>query len=129
MGEDKIRKSSCKENCVHFYFAFQNLLHERKEYFIEQYNVVPEFKAGLHYGKVMAAEVGKLKSEIAYHGDVLNAASRIQGMCNELGQSLLISEKLLNELQLDKFYKTSYLGNLSLKGKDEKLKLHCIKQA
>ena len=117
-----------KENCLHFFFEFQHLLKEKKVYFTERYGVVPEFKAGVHFGKVMAAEVGKFKSEIAYHGDVLNAASRIQGMCNEFEESLLMSEKLLEEIQLPTKFKPKYLGNLILKGKDEKLKVHSINQ-
>lgn len=122
----KFSQTTSKENCIHFFFDFQNQLHDKKEYFLEQYGLVPAFKAGLHYGKVMATEVGKLKSEIAYHGDVLNAASRIQGMCNELGQSLLISEKLLTRLSLTESYSSSYMGNLTLKGKNEKIKVHAI---
>ena len=125
----RFSKSSVKEYCLHFFFEFQDLLVERKQYFTEHYGIIPEFKAGLHYGKVMAAEVGKWKSEIAYHGDVLNAASRIQGMCNEFGESLLISEKLLDQLEITDKYKSKYLGNLELKGKNEKIKVHSIKRS
>ena len=122
----KFYQTSTRENYVHFFFEFQNLLKEKKEYFLEKYGLVPEFKAGVHFGKVMAAQVGTLKSEIAYHGDVLNAASRIQGMCNDFNESLLISEKLLTKIELPPRYTSKYLGNLTLKGKDEKLNIHCI---
>jgi adenylate cyclase len=40
---------------------------------------VPEFKGALHGGNVVVSEVGKYKSEIAYHGDVLNTTSRMLG--------------------------------------------------
>lgn len=59
---------------VDFFFQFKRSLEDRADYFNEVYGLVPEFKASLHGGKVMAAEVGRAKSEIAYHGDVLNAA-------------------------------------------------------
>lgn len=49
----------------------------------------PEFKAGLSLGLVTVAEVGELKTEFAYHGDVLNTAARIEGYCIEFNKPLL----------------------------------------
>ncbi len=114
-------------DCIDFFFQFQRLLNDQSEYFMKRYEVVPEFKAGAHYGKVMATQVGELKSEIAYHGDVLNAAARIQGMCNEFGESLLISERLLKQIELPEMYNSNYLGNLTLKGKQQRIKVHSIR--
>ncbi len=124
----KLSTSLNNWNCVQFFFAFQELLQERKKHFNEQYGLVPEFKAGLHCGRVMAAEVGELKSEIAYHGDVLNAAARIQGLCNDFSESLLISEDLLDQMQLPENFDSTPLGNVVLKGKEEKIKVHSINQ-
>jgi len=72
--------------CVNFYFSYINRLEDKKEYFLNIYGVFPEFKAGISLGFVTVAEVGELKTEIAYHGDVLNTASRIQGYCNKLNK-------------------------------------------
>ncbi len=45
-------------------------------------------------------EVGKYKKEIAYHGDTINTAARIQGKCREYNKEILssgsIKEKLNN---------------------------------
>ena len=35
-----------------------------KEKYISKYGFVPDFKAGLHYGKVIAGEIGIIKREI-----------------------------------------------------------------
>jgi adenylate cyclase len=40
-----------------------------------------------------------IKKEIAYHSDVLNTAARIQGQCNPMGKTLLISERLKDSIQ------------------------------
>jgi adenylate cyclase len=40
------------------------------------------FKAGLYFGKVVSAQIGDLKREIVYNGDVLNTTARIQAECN-----------------------------------------------
>ncbi|MEM8896100.1 MAG: adenylate/guanylate cyclase domain-containing protein [Bacteroidota bacterium] len=121
--------SESTKACIGFFFHFQQLLNDQSEYFLEQYEVVPEFKAGVHFGQVMVTQVGELKSEIAYHGDVLNAAARIQGMCNQFEASFLISERLLTQIYLPDAYTANYLGNLILKGKQERIKVHSINMA
>ena len=56
---------------------------QRREYYEQEYGVYPEFKAGLHGGALMVAEVGSVKKELAYHGDVINTSARIQAECNK----------------------------------------------
>jgi len=51
-------------------------------YYLSKYGRVPVFKAGIHGGKVMALEVGSVKKELAYLGDIVNTTARIQGECN-----------------------------------------------
>ena len=105
--------------CLRLFYDFLDILDKRKEYYQKQYGMVPIFKAGVHAGKVMVAEVGELKSEISYHGDAVNTASRIQGLCNTYDSRLLISGSLFSELsqknKIDKEY--SYLGEVLLTGK------------
>jgi adenylate cyclase len=63
------------ENCLKTFFAYDSLLQGKSEYYKNNYGVVPEFKAGLNLGAVTVAEVGEIKKELAYHGDVLNTAA------------------------------------------------------
>src|SRR5690606_23539690 len=44
--------------CIRFYFACKNQFHNRTEYYIKNYGLLPEFKAGIHMGKVTAVEIG-----------------------------------------------------------------------
>ena len=87
-------------NCVRCFFDVQEDLRRKVSYYLNTYGVKPEFKAGLHLGPVMAGEMGVVKRDIAFSGDVLNTASRIQGKCNELGVDILLSKLLLNKLGL-----------------------------
>lgn len=115
-----------KDNqCINCFFDAGRLLAERKQYFQSQFGVVPEFKAGLHYGNVMAGEIGVIKREIAYSGDVLNTTARIQSKCNEHGVDILLSESLLVSLNLDGYKKVS-LGKIELRGKSIEVKLFTI---
>ena len=81
--------------CLAAFFAFERALLRRNDYYIEAYGVIPVFKAGLHCGPTMVAEVGTVKREIAYHGDAVNTAARIQGLCNERGARLLVSGEVV----------------------------------
>lgn len=111
--------------CVMCYFDAQRMLSEKADFFDQHYDVFPEFKAGLHYGYVMAGEIGVIKREIAYSGDVLNTAARIQSKCNEHGVNLLISDVLVSELDLQN-HEPKSLGQISLRGKSEAMKLYSV---
>ena len=62
--------------CIRCFFAIQKQIRRYAKQYEKSYGRVPGFKAALHGGKVVVSEVGKYKSEIAYHGDVLNTTAR-----------------------------------------------------
>jgi len=104
-------------NCLKTYFEYDKILRNKNDYYKKRFDVVPEFKASLHIGLVIAAEVGELKKELAYHGDVLNTAARIQGKCNEFDSKMLISEDMKNVLGISREFDFVPVGNVLLKGK------------
>lgn len=120
------KKGLANNNCIGVFFAFQQQRFSRKEYYLEKYGVYPEFKAGLHGGPLMVAEVGSVKKELAYHGDVINTSARIQAECNTHNVTLLLSEKLLKDLGVDQFSTTKSLGSILLKGKKQEVRIHTI---
>lgn len=105
-------------NCLNFYYDFINRLESKKDYFLRSYKVFPEFKAGLSLGLVTVAEVGELKTEIAYHGDVLNTAARIEGYCGEFNKPLLASEVLVQALEKNRQFIIQLSGEVQLRGKE-----------
>ena len=113
-------------NCIKFFFTFQNHLQQRKEYYEEKYGFVPQFKAGSNLGNVTVAEVGDIKREIAYHGDTINTASRIQSVCNTFGKSFIISEGLKNQIDWDDSFETEFIDSIKLKGKETEIKLFSV---
>jgi adenylate cyclase len=104
-------------SCVHFYFACEKQFDKKREYYIKNFGQVPHFKAGLHMGKVTAVEIGEIKRDIAYHGDTMNIAARIQSMCNEFGKKFLVSSYFAEQSNVDSRFATTTLGNILLKGK------------
>ncbi|WP_020530001.1 adenylate/guanylate cyclase domain-containing protein [Flexithrix dorotheae] len=124
----KMKEGLKNHNCIKAFFHYQDTLNKKSQYYTRKYGLVPVFKAGGNIGTVTTTEVGVIKREIAYHSDVLNTAARIQGKCNEYGQSLLISESLKEKLKLDNSYISNELGEVLLRGKNEVVKIFSVEQ-
>lgn len=122
----KVNKDFDYLQCIQFYFAFADALLRKKDYFTGTFGFQPVFKAGIHSGNVVAAEVGEMKTEIAYHGDVVNTASRIQGLCNQHNQHLLISENIFQPIEKDKRFSLGLIGDVQLRGKFQSLKVYSV---
>ena len=121
-----IAKGIKKNNCIECFYAIKNQFKKRAKKFEREFGVVPGFKAAIHLGKVTTGEIGEVKKEILFTGDVLNTTARIQSLCNSYNADLLVSGTLLNKLNLSENYKTNNLGEQELKGKDTKVTLYTI---
>ncbi len=99
------------------FFQFKEKINKNAKHYLDNYQVVPVFKAGLHCGRVVAGEMGHIKKEIAFIGDVLNTTSRIESSCNEFNVDLLVSGAMLKELYLLEKYKPKSLGEVTFRGK------------
>lgn len=116
-------------NCIRLFFDYENILNQKAETYKKKYGLVPQFKAGINMGKVTVAEVGDVKSEIAYHGDVLNTAARIQSQCNTYQKKILVSENFLQAIENQSFdLNKGLVGNIELRGKKEHMNVYFIDQ-
>lgn len=109
--------------CIAFYFACKRQFQNRSAYYMTTYDLLPDFKAGAHTGTVTTVEIGEVKRDIAYHGDTLNTASRIQSVCNDYNKSFLVSKVLLNKVGLHPIMQIQELGMIQLKGKTNSVEL------
>lgn len=119
-----IKSGLQQANCLQTFFDIQTVIQQKSHEYIRKFGLIPTFKAGIHSGMVSTGWVGKMKKEIVYSGDVLNTTSRIEGLCNKLQQSILISETLLTHLsdQLQEIT-TKEVGMISLRGRKQPIKL------
>lgn len=122
----KINRFFYASCCYHFFYAFRERTEAKKEYFLTTYGLYPQFKAGLHCGKVTIAEVGEIKTEIAFHGDVVNTASRIQSLCNSYQKELLVSESFLLHLPTKDRTRAAFVVDATLRGKETKTRVFTI---
>ena len=113
--------------CINCFFDIMTSIEWNKEKYLKNYGVQPEFKASLHAGKVSVTWIGTIKKEIVYHGDVLNTAARIQEECNKYGQKFLLSEYMLQNVELPEYLRSEFVGELQLKGKEKKVKIFGLK--
>ncbi|MEL7006687.1 MAG: adenylate/guanylate cyclase domain-containing protein, partial [Bacteroidota bacterium] len=123
----RTKKPIMNDSCVNCFFDIKKVLNQKAKYFKENFGEVPIFKAGLHYGYVMAGEIGVVKRDIVYSGDVLNTTARIQAKCNEFGVDILISKFLLDRLNLKGVsYHPKEIGDIELRGREEHVVLFTL---
>jgi adenylate cyclase len=113
-------------NCLKTFFLFRESLVKNGDAYLSNYGVRPQFKAGLHYGKVISAQIGDLKREIVYNGDVLNTTSRIQNECNKYQKDFLISGELMNRLKGLNGFRCERIDSVILRGKETEVELFCV---
>lgn len=123
-----LRKGLKNHNFIKAFYAFTNKIKNKESYYLSNYNQLPYFKAGVHCGPIVVSEVGDIKREISYHGDTINTASRIQGMCNQLHASLLISEVLYEKMKKTDQWNFTAAAKVQLKGKVNEINLYKVEE-
>lgn len=79
--------------CIRCILRMKSDLRARGQWFERRFGVVPDFKAGIQLGSVTTGEIGALKKEIVFSGDVLNQTARIQGLCGEMASEVLVGDE------------------------------------
>lgn len=114
-------------NFLKAFFAFTRTVQRRKRYYKRKYDIEPAFKAGAHVGKVMVLQVGNIRKDISYNGDTINTTARIESMCNEFRQQLIISGDLYKLANESNDYAFKILEKTKLKGKKKAIELVQVK--
>ena len=96
----KPKKGFANNNCLRCFFAMEDSIKRQAKKYQLKFGVIPTFKAGLHLGKATIGEIGVIKKEITFSGDVLNTTARIQALCNTHKVNLLMSEKIIKGLNI-----------------------------
>jgi adenylate cyclase len=122
----KLKDGLRRNNSIECFFAMKRALERQRVKYNSKFGLLPAFKAGLHFGMVTTGEIGSLKKEIIFTGDVLNTSARIQGLCNHFSAELLVSEDLAQILQLPANYELRSVGENELKGRSRTMVLYAI---
>ena len=104
----------------------RKILNINNNVFTSNYDIVPEYKAGMHMGPVTVGQVGISKKELVMSGNTINTASRIRSACTDLNQKFLVSKDIIDILDM-KDWQSESMGEVDLKGKNENLELFALK--
>ena len=75
---------------------------------------------------MVSAQIGGLKHEVVYSGDVLNTTARIRSLCVELGEDLLMSQDLQQRMRMPPGLAARTLEAVPLRGKESEIGLVAI---
>ncbi len=121
-----IKKGVKNFNALRCYFIIRQSMKRKQNKYFRKYGVVPEFKAGIHCGHVIRGEIGILKKEITYLGDVLNTTARIESLCNEKGENFLASDDVVKLLAAENEFEIKSIGSMMLRGKQNPVGLFAV---
>jgi adenylate cyclase len=116
-------------NCLKIFFQIKKNVTNRTKYYLEKSGTMPSFKSGLHFGEVITAQIGDIKREIVYNGDVMNTSARIQEQSNTSNRELLVSGKLLKKLNINNEYNAEKMDVIKLRGKVEAVELYSLNES
>lgn len=115
-----------RSNCIRCVRRMKSDLRRQSSYFERRFGVAPDFRAGMQAGVVTTGQVGALKKEIVFTGDVLNQTARIQGQCKVHGVDVLVGDELRAGLGGVDGWSFRSLGAHALRGKDQSVELFAL---
>ena len=116
------------------FFLVEDLVARRRKHYEKRYGFVPRFKAGVHGGEVVTAEIGDIRRDIVHSGDVVNTTARIEGQCRPIGRRLLASASLVERMragrpEMDRVFQFERVGAIELRGKTDAVGLVSVERA
>ncbi|SEK36401.1 adenylate cyclase [Aquimarina amphilecti] len=121
-----LKKGLKKDNCIRCFYSMQEALIKQSAKYHKEFGVLPTFKAGFHCGMITAGEIGTIKKDIVFTGDVLNTTARIQGLCNSYEVTILISKTLIEKLKITSSLKYTSVDKTLLRGKNDQIELFTV---
>lgn len=106
--------------------AARMIINKNAEVFKRNYDILPEYKVGIHTGNITVGEVGITKKDLVMSGDTINTAARIRSACSELNQKIIVSKEMIELLKM-KDWQSESLGMVDLKGKNDSIELFALK--
>lgn len=105
-------------NCVRCFFWGRDAVARESARYTRDFGTVPRFRGGLHGGTVTAGELGDLRRQIVFVGDILNTAARLEEYAKRERLDLVVSDALLRRLELPPGVLARRCGELDLRGKE-----------
>lgn len=117
------------ENCLDLYFDIQERIAHHADALKGEFGVVPHFRAALHGGRVISAQVGHTKRSLELSGDVMNSVSRILGVAKDMKVDLLVSGEMLKRLpKATERFTFGPENVVPVKGRKREVRVHAVQR-
>jgi adenylate cyclase len=113
-------------DCLACPFVARGIMEANQRSYLGRFGALPEFRAALHCGEIVAGEIGDVRHEIAYVGDTLNVAARLLDAAKTLGRDVLISADLLARATLPSGIVAEPLPTLTVRGRAVPLEIAAL---
>jgi class 3 adenylate cyclase len=110
------------------FFAIQDKIAAKADGYRAEFGLVPNFRAGLHAGPVVISECGDSRRQVAYFGDTMNVAARLQEYCKQAGRALLVSGDLLHLVDPGRDLVVEALGPIQLRGRAAAIEVFAVER-
>jgi len=114
--------------CVRCFFLIEEAVARAAPDYQRAFGVVPRFRAGLHGGPVTAGELGDLKQQIVFVGDILNTAARLEEHAKREGLALVASTDVLDGLALPPGVVAGERHELELRGRAARITVASLRR-
>jgi adenylate cyclase len=115
-----------RQSYVDCFFAIEDRIAALSDRYKREFGLVPEFRAGIHAGPVVISECGDSRRQVAYFGDTVNVAARLQAHCKEAGKRLLLSGELVSLLPEATDFRVEPLGPTELRGRAAPIEVFAV---
>jgi adenylate cyclase len=116
-------------DCLACPFVARDFIASSSERHRKRFGIVPEFRAALHCGEIVAGEIGdNVRREIAYVGDTLNVTARLLEAAKSLGHDVLVSADLLQRAAMPPGITATPLPTLTVRGRAAPLGISALQR-
>jgi adenylate cyclase len=115
------------ENCLDLYFDIVERIASHADELQREFGAVPQYRAAVHGGRVISAQVGHIKRAIDFSGDVMNSVSRMLGLAKTMKVDILVSAELLKHIP--KAHERFAIGpqnTVPVKGRKREVNVHAM---
>jgi len=116
-----------QQNCIRCFFMIKDDVAANKSRYIREFGQTPVFKGSIHEGKVIATTALSYARGPLYHGHVLNITSRLQELCYQYRQELIVSLNVWEKIPVNKSYQAFAIGLVKIRGSAFPLEIFGVK--
>jgi class 3 adenylate cyclase len=99
---------------------------ERAEY-EKSFGVCPDFRIGIHCGDIITCEEGDIRRNIAFYGDTINIAARMETKARDAGMDCVVTSDVAKMFG-DMAGRLKKLGKEQVRGINRKITIYGFKR-